>query len=564
MKSKILGIELGGTTIKLVDLRKKGKGMYLNETVLVPTPPESILDGEIINGPSVKQALEQVIKDHKIKTDAVVVLLKSSYVVTREVTIKASQNKEIETLLKYNLAEYMPVEPNKYEWGYAVTGEVEKEDGMHKKLTLSAIPKNMVADIIALMAQLKLKTLGIYTQNDALSVAFHPTTGLIDKMAENCLIVDCGGRHVSLSVRMASGAMVHQDLSFGFDRLNEYLMDLFEDKSIEEIERIKRVSGAIYPNEEIAVTNDIEGARISANIRPVLDRQITQNLMRFMELHEKRQGGQYQPTQIYLIGGGARLKHLAQYINGQVNLPVEVVETLRQVTLNEKTVNPKDLTSVVGLCAAATQTGINLLPKEYLKTYGAKNYGAFILGALLIETLIVGYQAYQPIKLEKELNQQIQALGGEIGDSRFDETKRIHQALNEINKEQTAWQETIAQLKTHSIIEGKTLDTLLNHLPEGMTIHTMTLQDAEKQLTLKGQSMNQYTVMQYGAMLQSYYPEASVVYHIVPIQGTSASGSNNAQASKAQCNYTLSVQWPLENEMAVKQVQSENKEGGDI
>ena len=68
-KSKLaLGLDIGSSSVKLVQLKDAGKRGYTLEAFgVVPLPPEAIVDGALMNSTAIVQAIQELLSELKIK-----------------------------------------------------------------------------------------------------------------------------------------------------------------------------------------------------------------------------------------------------------------------------------------------------------------------------------------------------------------------------------------------------------------------------------------------------------------------------------------------------------------
>ena len=67
-KSKnLVGLDIGSSSVKLVELKTTKAGDELVHFRMVPLPPEVIVDGAILNSSAVVEALNEIVVSEKLK-----------------------------------------------------------------------------------------------------------------------------------------------------------------------------------------------------------------------------------------------------------------------------------------------------------------------------------------------------------------------------------------------------------------------------------------------------------------------------------------------------------------
>ena len=216
---------------------------------------------------------------------------------------------------------------------------------------------------------------------------------------------------------------------------------------------------------------------MSSLIKPAIDRQIIEGLIRFIELHERRTSGQAPISKIYLMGGGSELKNLPNYIQTMTGLPTVQVRELEGVSTNQREETELYMPYLPLAIAATTGKGMNLLPDYYFKSRQNKRYIVLLLVLLLVESMAAGIKAYQPIAEEKLAHKRLDELEVALQDPKFAEVKEVSQALGRQISDKETWENIISQVKTEPFIEVTALDTLVANLPAGVTIDQLTMSE---------------------------------------------------------------------------------------
>jgi len=68
-KSKLaLGLDIGSSSVKLVQLKEAGKrGYVLDAFGVAPLPPEAIVDGALMNSTAIVEGIRQLVSQFKLK-----------------------------------------------------------------------------------------------------------------------------------------------------------------------------------------------------------------------------------------------------------------------------------------------------------------------------------------------------------------------------------------------------------------------------------------------------------------------------------------------------------------
>ena len=59
----LVGVDIGTSAIKVIQVKESGKGIHLLKYGVEPLPPQSIVDGHVMNSGAVVDALKKVFSD---------------------------------------------------------------------------------------------------------------------------------------------------------------------------------------------------------------------------------------------------------------------------------------------------------------------------------------------------------------------------------------------------------------------------------------------------------------------------------------------------------------------
>src|ERR1700716_3508436 len=81
-KSKaVVGLDIGSSAVKAVELKASGKGYKVVAFGSEPVPPDSIVDGAIIDGTAVADAIRRLFASHPFKSKDVAASLSGNAVI---------------------------------------------------------------------------------------------------------------------------------------------------------------------------------------------------------------------------------------------------------------------------------------------------------------------------------------------------------------------------------------------------------------------------------------------------------------------------------------------------
>ena len=149
-----IGLDIGSSAIKAVELKPVGKGHRVNWVASEPVPPDSIVDGAIIDGASVADAIRNLFESHKIKTKEVIASLSGSAVIVKKITLPLMTDTELAESISWEAEQYIPFDIQDVTLDYQVTeSDPELSAPGTMDVLLVAAKKDKIVDYTSVIAQ---------------------------------------------------------------------------------------------------------------------------------------------------------------------------------------------------------------------------------------------------------------------------------------------------------------------------------------------------------------------------------------------------------------------------
>lgn len=321
MRGSILGIEIGNKNIKIIEAKKKGKSCELGRQAILPTPKGSIEDGYLIDKEQIASCIKDLMIREGLKSKKVCLLLESSKIITREIEVTGSHNKYLKELLRYQIQDYLPIEPKDYEIDFEMIEEIEKEGLKGLKVLVVAAPKDLVEEYIELAEKLKLKIHLISVASSGLGKVLGSMEMSDIGEKETTLVIDIGAKSTHLSILTGCTSRLSSSITFGSEEINERIQEEFQEADEQTIEEFKQRYGAIYKKEEIE-HEDFYGNYISLLIKEDIEKRLIVGIQDFLQFYHAKYP-QHPVEKAFVIGGGSNLKWVKEYIEDTLCMIIE-------------------------------------------------------------------------------------------------------------------------------------------------------------------------------------------------------------------------------------------------
>ncbi len=295
----VLGLEIGSSNIKIIEVVKKGTVLEVRRFSLLNTPKDCIINGVISNIEPIRQIIADELKHKNYKAKKVVAVVQSSSIIIRNAVMDKQPEKLIRQLLEVKTEDYLPVERGQYQIDFKITGEFDEGGVTKNRLLLVAAPNSVVTPVADLIKMLKLVPIMISIPSESLGHIFTSEARMIYGETSNVMILDIGGSSTTLTIVSNEAAVLTRMIDFGVEHINEIINN-------------PDVAARIHEGEEFLTTI----------IKPEIEYNIVAEVERILQFYYSS----YTTgviKKVYLIGGGAEIMGIIEYIRDALNIPTE-------------------------------------------------------------------------------------------------------------------------------------------------------------------------------------------------------------------------------------------------
>ncbi len=319
-KSKALvGLDIGSSSIKLVELRKKGNSYDLINLGMEPLDPDTVVDGAIMNAPDVSGKIQKLLADNKIKTKEVATAVSGHSVIVKKIVVAAGSEAEVGAAIDYEAQQNVPFDIADVYKDFQILGPDPGGHGFEVMLVAVKREKVLNHTNVLNIAGLNPSVLDIdaFAVQNAFEAAYEPPG---DQMTA---ILNIGASIMNIDICKGGTPLFTRDVSVGGNQYTDTLQKEL-DLSYDDAEKLKQ--GHDLGN----VTAEQRAGHIhSVTEILLLEIQKTFDYFRQTTSTESIQS-------IYLAGGTARIEGLVDALRDEFHVPVEVLNPFRRVNADPK------------------------------------------------------------------------------------------------------------------------------------------------------------------------------------------------------------------------------------
>ena len=321
----VVSVDIGASAIKIASGKyHKGK-LVINNCTEIVTPEGTIADGKILNENQLSEMLKFSLKDIKVKAADAIITTNSSLIINREIMIPKVEDEELDTVIRYEIQQYLPINLNDYVIQFIILDEVEAESGNKYKVNVIAYPDKISRDYYNLINSIGLNPYALdVTYNSLNKIANYSE---LAKENEECTVafVDMGGTTTNIIILKNGKLDFTRMMRVGGENINFALA--------EELGMAAKSTEALKI--EKSDLDDIkEDDFINIALKKVLG-NISLEIERIFKFYLSKSVGN-KIDKIYLYGGTSNIKGIEKYVKDKFNMPVKKIDKLNNVDFTSK------------------------------------------------------------------------------------------------------------------------------------------------------------------------------------------------------------------------------------
>ena len=335
----LVGLDIGSSAVKAVELKPSGKGYRVTAFGSEPVPPDSIVDGAIIDGGAVADAIRRLFESRKIKTKDVAASLSGNAVIVKKITLPVMTEAELSESIYWEAEQYIPFDVQDVNLDYQVleTGEPGGGKGTMDVLLVAA-KKEKIADYTGVIAQAGRQPVVVDVDAFALQNAYEVNYGIEPGMV--VVLLNAGASAVNINIINGDQSVFTRDISIGGNAYTEALQ--------------KELSLPFESADVLKRGGEVEGVSYE-DARPVL-RAVTENVM--LEIQKtfdffKATAASDRIDRIMVSGGASRAEGFSELLTERLAAAVEALDPFKRVAFDSKKLGAGDPVDLAPTAAVA-------------------------------------------------------------------------------------------------------------------------------------------------------------------------------------------------------------------
>jgi type IV pilus assembly protein PilM len=220
-KSKaVVGLDIGSSAVKAVELKPAGKGFRVVALASEPVPPDSIVDGAIIDGAAVADAIRRLFENKAFKTKEVAASLSGNAVIVKKISLPVMTESELSESIYWEAEQYIPFDIQDVNIDYQI---LDAGTGPDSKGTMDvllvAAKKEKIADYTGVIAQAGRVPVVVDVDAFALQNAFE--INYSHEPDAVTVLLNAGASAININILSGDQSVFTRDISVGGNAYTE-------------------------------------------------------------------------------------------------------------------------------------------------------------------------------------------------------------------------------------------------------------------------------------------------------------------------------------------------------
>ena len=321
MGKMCIGLDIGSSSVKAVQLKKTKKGMELQAFGMEPLSPQTIVDGTVMDQSAVSDAIRQLWSRLKLRNKDVAIAIAGHSVIIKRINIPSMSVSELEEQIPYEAEHHIPFAKDDVEIDYEVVTTQNAAGQM--EVLLVAAKKEVVQDYVGVVRDAGLNPLVVDVAAFSSQNAYEANYDL--EPGETAVLINIGAAISNINIVRDGTSLFTRDVTIGGNAFTEEIQKQLN-VSQEEAEAYK-VGGS---HDEHGVVPQ-EVVRVIESTAEMLAGEFQRSLDFFLAT-----AADTNVSRICLAGGSAKVGALHRAVEKRSRLTVEVIDSWRRVGLNSK------------------------------------------------------------------------------------------------------------------------------------------------------------------------------------------------------------------------------------
>ena len=320
-KKHVIGLDIGASSIKVVQLEQSKKGVDLKGFTMLPLAPEVIVDGAIMDAEVVVDSIRKAIKDSKAKGKLASISVAGHAVIVKKIIVANMSRNELEGAIQTEAQQYIPFDIEDVNVDFQILESDESLDSGEMAILLVAVKKEKVDERLGLVKEAKYDPIVVDVDAFALENAYELNYDVEPDIV--VALVDIGASTMNINILQDGVSSFVRDISIGGDQYTEAIQKEFN-VNFDVAERLKRGQ----------LVEDIAQEDVLAIVNTVSD-DIAVEIQRSFDFF-RASTVDVAVDKLYLAGGCSLFGGIDHFFQEKLGVEVEILNPFRNIKVPKR------------------------------------------------------------------------------------------------------------------------------------------------------------------------------------------------------------------------------------
>ncbi len=310
----IVGLDIGSSCIKAVELKRSRGGIEVSHLGLEPLGSDVVVDSMIMDSPSVASAISKIFTENAIKSKAVATSVSGHSVIVKRITIPTQSEQELATNIITEAGQHIPFDISDVKIDFQILSE--DLSGPQMDVLLVAVKKDKILNYTNVLSMAgktpAIVDIDVFALQNCYEYNYDPAPG------STVALLNLGASVMNINIVKGTTPLFTRDVSVGGHQYTDSLQKEL-DLSFDDAEALKlgQKVGTVSEDAKLPILQQVTEII-------VLEIQKTFDFFRATAAGEHIE-------RIYMAGGSSKIAGLMEALRQEFSLPVEILNPFQRI-----------------------------------------------------------------------------------------------------------------------------------------------------------------------------------------------------------------------------------------
>jgi type IV pilus assembly protein PilM len=332
-KKELIGIDIGSSSVKVVQLKGNDGSYQLLNAGILPLPPEAIVDNTLMDSAAIVGVVKNLVSSLGIKIKDVVCSISGNSVIIRKIVLPTMPQEELEDQISWEAEQYIPFDINDVNMDFQILSP-DSNDPSKMNVLLVASKKDIINDYVSVFSEAGMNLSVVDVDSFAIQNAFEAN---YDYSSEDIIaLVNIGASIMNINVIKDGITLFTRDVQMGGNLYTEEIQKQIG-LSSEDAEAGKLLAHESTNNQLL-------------NVIMKVNETITQEIRRSLDFYNST-ASDNRISGVFVCGGCSKVYKLIDTISEKIGLPVEKLNPFAKIKYIENDFDPEYLEEIAQFMA---------------------------------------------------------------------------------------------------------------------------------------------------------------------------------------------------------------------